>query len=216
VELFNKLTISHFIWYLVPGLALVFFLLFPFFVLNPPLAKLIYANLTPVGIVMLAIFLGFVLDGLRLYRMRPKYKQTKIVFFTQLKNTLGANNLDPYFVQSHVADVARQKDVSGIGIHHAIWIMHGHLSILAFLECLFWVSVLGYFYFFGCSPYPILVITTSWTKAAFVYGALSLVYLSLGLRFHKISMEDQSTTNKMFLNFATQHRKEIKHLLNIP
>jgi len=215
MEMFNKITIAHFIWYLVPGLAFELFLLFPFFVLSPPLAKAIFTNLGPVGIVLVAIVLGFILDGLRLYRLRPKYDETKSKFFSDLLIILNASGLDPYFVQSRVADLAREKNVSGIAIHHAIWIMHGHMSMLAFLESCFWALTIGYFYFWEKAPYPVLVSTYNWYKALSLFACLSLGFLLVGLRFYKISSQDQKTTNKMFLDFAKQHVVEIKNIMNI-
>lgn len=215
MEIFNKISISHLIWYLVPGLALAFIMLFPFVVISPPIAKAIFTNLGPIGLLLLSIIFGFGLDGLRLYRLRPHYLKMKTDFFGQLTASVGASGLDPYFVQSSIADLARQKDVTGIGIHHAIWIMHGHLAMLAFLESFFWILAAVYFYVFESGPYPVLVTTASWGKALVLYLGLACTFFLLGIRFHRISREDQSTTNTMFLNFAKQHAVEIKSILKI-
>lgn len=214
MELFNKITIAHFIWYLVPGLALFFFLLFPFLIINPLLAKSIAQNLGSVGIILLAIILGFMLDGLRLYRLRPNYNKNKDQFFLSLQQTIGLPNLDPYFIQSHISDFARQKKITGIGIHHAIWIMHGHLSMIAFLEFIFWIVALAYYYFAGSSPYQIIKPVSSWNIALTAYSGFALLFFCMGIRFHKIAMEDQKRTNQMFLDFAKQHYTELRTLLN--
>jgi len=215
MDLFNKITIAHFIWYLVPGLALVFFLLFPFLILNPHLAYLIFKNLNPLGVILLGIVLGFSLDGLRLYRFRPNYKKTKDAFFMNLKEAINIE-LDPYFIQAQVSDVAKQKKVTGIGIHHAIWIMHGHLAILAFLECAFWGVTTLYILIWGDYPFYFMTIAgeSRWLMAS-LYATLGGLFFLIGLRFHLVSMEDQNTTNTMFLNFAKQYRKEIQTLLNM-
>ncbi len=214
MELFNKITIAHFIWYLVPGLALIFFILFPFLILNPHLTKYIFTNLGPIGVILLSIILGFALDGLRLYRLRPGYNNIKQSFFNSLIKVLDVNGLDPYFVQSHVTDVAKQKKVTGIGIHHAIWIMHGHLAMISLLECILWVLVSAYFLHYGSGAYPILIITQSKCVAIGTYIFFVVLFLLISIRFHLISTEDQVVTNNMFLNFAQQHKDEIRKLLN--
>jgi len=214
MDLFSKITIAHFIWYLVPGLALVFFVLFPFVIIDPHLAKLLLQNIGSVGVVLLSIVMGFSLDGLRLYRFRTNYGNIKSNFFEELKNIIGID-LDPYFIQSHISEIARAKEVTGIGIHHAIWIMHGHLAVLSLLESIFWLVASVYFYIWGKPICPLLVFPVTKIVCLWTYATFFLFFGLVGYRFQAISIEDQQTTNRMFLNFAKQHKSEILQLLNV-
>ena len=215
MDLFNKITISQLIWYLVPGLGLIFFFLFPLLVFKPHVAKLFFETIGPFGIIILGIILGFSLDGLRLYRFRPNYSKIKNRFFQQLQATIDPD-LDPYFIQSHINDVARIKNVPELSLHHAIWIMLGQFTILGFLETLFWLLATLYFRFYSASEYLVLFGTNVFREVAIMlYAAFAVLFLFIGFRFLYISTEDQKNTNKMFSNFAEQHRDEIRQLLNV-
>lgn len=217
MDLFSKFTIAHFIWYLVPGLAFVFLLFFPLIVLDPHLAKLLFNGLGPIGVILFSILAGFVLDGLRLYRFRTNYDSIKSDFFNNLKNEVGVN-IDPYVIQSHVSEVARIKKNTGIGIHHAIWIMHGHLSSIALLESLFWIVTALYFQLFGKPICPLLIFSVKKTLAISFYFGFALLFILVGYRIEKISIEDQKTTNSMFLYFAKHNKNDVLQLManNIP
>ena len=173
------------IWYIVPGLALVFFFFFPFLILNPFYAKMFVINAGSFGITFLAIIFGFILDGLRLYRWRPRYADIKKSFFTNLVDTTKMN-LDPYYIQSRISDIAKQNKVAGLNFHHAIWIMHGHLSMLAFLEAVFWVLAALYFYIWSDTTCPILGLSISKGLAICIYIMFAALYFLICLRFHSI------------------------------
>ena len=215
MDLFNKVTISHFIWYLVPGLGLIFFLLFPLLVFNPHVTKLFFQTIGPFGIIILGIILGFALDGLRLYRFRPKYFSIREEFFRHLQATIDPD-LDPYFIQSHINDVARNRNVTGLSLHHAIWIMLGHFTILGFFEAFFWLLATLYFRFFSTSAYSVLFGTDVFRETAImICAAFTVLFLIISFRFLNISTEDQKNTNTMFSNFAEQYGDEIRQLLNV-
>lgn len=214
MDMFKKITISHFIWYLVPGLGLIFFLLLPLLVFKPHITKLFFETVGSFGIIILGITLGFFLDGLRLYRFRPKYFTIRDKFFRDLQAII-APNLDPYFIQSHINDVANDKKITELSLHHAIWIMLGHFTILAFVEAFFWVVATLYFYYFTPSTYLLFDTNLTRCTAIMICLAFSALFLIIGLRFLYISTQDQNNTNTMFTNFAEQHRDEIRQLLNV-
>ena len=214
MDLFSKITISHFIWYLVPGLGLIFFLLFPLSVFNPHVTRLIFETLGPFGIVILGIILGFALDGLRLYRFRPRYSSIRSAFFLHLQEII-APHLNPYFIQSHINDVARSKSVTELSLRHAIWIMLGNFTILAFLEALFWLLAALYFNFSTTSAYSLFGTYVSKEAAILVFEALAALFLIIAFRFLHVSIQDQKVTNMIFSNFAEQHCNEIKKLINV-
>ena len=215
MDLFNRITISHFIWYLVPGLGLVFFLLFPLSVFSPHVTKLFFKNVGSFGIIILGITSGFALDGLRLYRFRPKYFKIREAFFLKLQAAIGTD-LDPYFILSHINDIAREKNVTAFSLHHAIWIMLGHFTILAFFEAFFWLLATLYFRFFSDSAYLVLFGSNMPREIGIIiYAAFAALFTLIAFRFLNISTEDQENTNKMFTSFAEQHRDEIRQLLNV-
>jgi len=214
MDQFEKISISNFIWYLVPGLGLIFFLLFPILVFKPEVTKLFFNTVGPFGIIILGTILGFFLDGLRLYRFRPKYSAIRDAFFQELKSTI-APNLDPYFIQSHINDLASSKKVTGLSLHHAIWIMLGDFTILAFLEAIFWLKYSLYLYFFPLCAYSLFDKNVSRYTAIRICTVFSVLFFVIAFRFLQISTQDQKNTNKMFTNFAKQYRDEIRQLLNI-
>ncbi|HAB51985.1 MAG TPA: hypothetical protein DCE80_07435 [Ignavibacteriales bacterium] len=213
MDLFSKITISHFIWYLVPGLGFILFLFFPLLVFKPELTKLLFETVGPFGIIILGTILGFLLDGLRLYRFRPNYSKIREAFFSQLKSIINPA-LNPYFIQSHVDDVARSKSVTGLSFHHAIWIMLGQFTILGFLEAFFWILSTIYFYHYKATEYSFFGASVSGDTAIIFCGSFSVLFLLISWRFLYTSIQDQETTNNMFLDFARQHCDEIRRLLN--
>ena len=214
MDVFSKITVSHFIWYLVPGLGLLFFLLFPPLAFKPSVAEAFLESLGPFGVIILGIILGFSADGLRLYRFRPHYLKIREGFFDDLQATIGTD-LDPYFIQSHISDVARSKNVSGLSLHHAIWIMLGQFTIFAFMETSFWVLAALYFHYLEPLPYLLFGRHASEKDMVLFCAGLAVLFLFISLRFLYISIEDQKNTNTSFVSFAKQHREEIRKLLNL-
>jgi uncharacterized integral membrane protein len=214
MDVFSKVTISNFIWYLVPGLELIFFLLFPILVYKPQSAMQFFNAVGPFGLIIIGIVFGFFLDGLRLYRLRWDYKKIKDDFFNELKKIIeGVEN--PYIIQSAISDLARNKNISGLSLHHAIWIMLGHFTILSFLEAFYWMYIFLYFYYVEKSTYSLFGIDVSYNTFMYASFGFFLLFLIVGIRLLYISTEDQKNTNNMFLGFAKNHSSEIKQLLKV-
>ncbi|MBA3030227.1 MAG: hypothetical protein FP814_02515 [Desulfobacterium sp.] len=214
MDLFNKITISNLIWYIVPGLGMIFFVLFPILALNPHIVKLFYEQIGEIGLLILGTILGFLFEGLRLYRFRPGYSTIKKGFFDELTKTIGTD-LNPYFVQSHVDDFARTKNYVGLSLHHAIWIMLGQFTILFLFEALFWGIMAIYNYYYITQYYSLFGLNISRIEYITYCGAFSVTFLSIGLRLMVTSTQDQKNTNNMFLNFAKQYRHDLQKLLNM-
>lgn len=215
MDMFKKISVSHVIWYLLPGLALILFILFPFLVFNPRVAASFLRVIGILGIIVLGIILGFFLDGLRLYRLlRLHHSMFRNAFFKQLQDTI-ADNLDPYFILSCINDIANNKNISGISLHHAIWIMLGHFTVLAFLEAIFWALACFYLYYCSYPVYSLFDMNICIINAILICFMFFVLFLIIGWRFFVIYREDQNNTNCMYLNFAKQHRDEIRRILNI-
>ena len=215
MDMFKKINVSHVIWYLLPGLGLILFILFPLMVFNPHVAASFLKVVGVFGIIVLGIILGFFLDGLRLYRLlRLHHSKFRNAFFEQLQETIS-DNLDPYFILSCINDIANNKKFNGISLHHAILIMLGHFTVLAFIEAIFWALACFYLYYSSNSVYPLFDINICVYNAINICFMFSVLFFIIGWRFFIIYKEDQNNTNCMYLNFAKQHREEIRQLLNI-
>ena len=208
----DKVNISQFIWYLVPGLALTLFVLLPVLFLLPELLKLYFTQLGTIGLLLISVIGGFIVDGLRLYRFRPFYNKTKTSFFKKLQSEIGSD-LNPYTILSAIQDVATESKFSGFNLRHAIWIMLGHLTVLSVIEGLFWV---GYVVWILCHEekcIKVINLTMSYNKALVLYICMAVVFLAIGLRFGYVCMKDQETSNEMYLNFAIKQKNRIKKLI---
>ena len=213
--MFKKINISHVIWYLLPGLGLILLILFPLMVFKPHVAEAFLKSVGIMGVIVFGIILGFFLDGLRLYRLlRTQHSNFRSDFFKQLQNTI-ADNLDPYFILSSISDIADSKKITGISLHHAIWIMLGHFTVLTFLETFFWVLAFCHLYYFSNPVYSLFNIDICRINALAICFGFSCLFFIIGCRFLAIYREDQNNTNSMYLNFAKQHRDEIRQFLNI-
>lgn len=215
MDMFKKIDITHVIWYLLPGLGLIVFGLFPLLVFKPHVVASLLEKIGISGIVVLGFVLGFFLDGLRLYRLlRFAHSEFRKDFFGRLQEALSSD-LDPYFILSSISDIANSKHFTGISLHHAIWIMLGHFTVLAFLEAMFWALACFYMYYNLYYSYQLFGINVC------VYNAMKLsilfcaVFFMIGWRLITIYKEDQNSTNNMYLNFAKQYRDEIRKVLNI-
>jgi|SRR5208282_3309975 len=210
MEVVEKISLTHFIWYLLPGLALLLLFLFPLSLINLDVAVKLYKLLGASGIIILAAVLGFVVEGLRLYRLRPKYHSTKQVFFAKLQTTLKSE-LDPYYLLSRVKHIATDKNIADFELRHSIWIMLGQLTALFFLESFFWF--LAYIYVLYFAPkenmYNVFSSCLPWPLTIPVIYAAMVFFGIITLRLYYISMDEQRTTNNMILSFAEQNAPEI-------
>lgn len=215
MDLFSKFTISHFIWYLVPGLGAFFFIIFPIVVFSPQIVKSILDAIGPVGLVLVCIIFGFIMDGLRPYRFKCSYKRIKSKFFSDLQVVVG-QKINPYLILSNISDLARKNEMTGLNLHHAIWILHGHFSVLCFVQAGWWLASSLYIFLLGQQNYKLLgIIDTGNFATGIISIVLMIFFVISGARIMKISNEDQETTNNMFLDFAKQYKVEINKMLNI-
>ena len=211
MDTFNKITIANFIWYLVPGIALIFYIFFPLMGFFPNASIHFIDAIGPIGLIILGSILGFFLDGLRLYRFRSGYSKMKKDFFEKIRRIIPVND-DPYIIQSLIYDVARSKNHSGLSLHHAIWIMLGHFAILTLLESFFWLILALYFTYLNHSIHSLFGLNLGHINLIIICVFFGLSFFLMGFRLLYISNEDQKTTNNMFSSFAEQHRDEIINL----
>lgn len=137
MELLKKVTVARAVWYFVPGLLFLFY----FFL---PLAAFKYEETTRLirdygigTLALLGLVIGFVLDGLRLYRLRPKYNQIKSEFLDQLRDTVGAN-LDPHYLFLGINEFAGRDREAGLDYKYTVWAVIGQFTFLTWCEAGIW------------------------------------------------------------------------------
>ena len=211
----NNISLSHLVWYLVPGLCATAFFIFPIGVFYPQALKAFIGAISPFGLIFIGILLGFILDGLRLYRVRKGYNAIKKDFFTKLTGLFGLDErYDPYFVLSIVNDHAAKDKNTKISFYHAVWIMHGEIAVLFIINALVWAIIACFTIFHNVPDSTIFILKDNTSKAitsiCFVFAAL---FLAIGIRIKNISTEGQKTTNNMFLGYALSNKSAIKNIL---
>ncbi len=183
-------------------------------VLQPHVTKKIIDTAGPFGLFLLGSISGFFLDGLRLYRLRPGYSKIKTTFFNELRATI--TDIDnPYLILSLIYDVARSKNITGFGLHHAIWIMLGHFAILSLAEGILWLLMALYFTYMDLPVYHLFGANLSKEVALISCVAFGLLFVLIAFRLLYTAKEDQINTNNMFSSFAEQHRDDIFRLFNV-
>ena len=209
----EKISIASFVWYLVPGMSLLFLIFYPFIIIDPTLAKLVFNVVGAWGLVFLSIVFGFFLDGLRLYRFKHNYDSIKSEFFRDLRSAAELDT-DPYLIISQINDIAKKNVITSLGMRHAIWIMHGHIAILSYIEAgLFFIIFVYSTNFFGSylpnfTPSSYTIFGSAVDQYVFMLIMLlnTILFTLIAKRLEIISTEDQLTTNKMYIDLARQHR----------
>jgi hypothetical protein len=211
MDTFDKLSVSQLVWYLLPGLAGVIIVLFPLAVLSPDLAAKLATSLGALGFAILGMVVGFVLDGLRLYRLRPGYRTIRKEFFAQLQKTLNSDQ-DPYFLFYEVNTLALTQNNTIYRFSHSIWIMLGQMTFLSWTHGLIWAVVLVAYCIHRFTPNLLGTAVSGGTFVA-VCLAVAAVSVVVGLRLLCISIEEQRKTNKIFLEFARANAADIQKAL---
>ena len=210
MEVIEKVTINHFIWYLLPGLVCLLLILFPLAVINITVAIKFYELLGIFGIILLGIVLGFIVEGLRLYRFRPNYGSIKNEFITNIQQILDSD-LNSYYLLSRVKDHASNKKITIFEHKHSIWIMLGQLTILFFLEFVFWSIYLVYISCWNAQDtYQIFSTNLPEYQTLIVLIFFIVLFAFCAIRFYLISIEEQDTTNKMLVSFTKENVVSIK------
>lgn len=198
MDAFEKITISQLIWYFLPGLYVVLIILLPIVGVDPKFAKPFFASIGPVGIITLALVSGFLVDGLRLYRLRPKYSKIKKEFFKTLSKRVKKR--DPYFVLDQTVIHARTNSSSEVRFNHSIWIMLGQMSFLTWVHTMAWIiSPILQYYLFGVVK--TFGSTFDIQKTLFCYGIITLISTAIAARLTYMSLEEQKKTNGIYIDY---------------
>lgn len=212
MDIFNKVPISQFIWYLVPGLSLALYILFPTAAFAPQKIIKFFDAVGSFGIIMLAIILGFLADGLRLYRFRPKYRKIKRLFFAELRGKVDLDS-DPYSILAAVNDLALESGFTNLGFRHSIWIMLGHLTFINACEAVFWAGYVVYVYGGDGKIYHMFGMDFERCVALTISSALFLLFALITVRVGYICREEQGVTNAMYLSFMGNNKSRLEKKL---
>jgi hypothetical protein len=215
----GKVSISQLIWFLVPGLCVVAFVLFPLGAFYPYQIASFIRAISPIGLFVFGILCGFLLDGLRVYRLRRGYSNLKHNFFSDLKKVLEVeDDNDSYYLLSMINEQAVKDEITDISFNHAIWIMQGNMAVLSLVKALVW-AVLAGIAFFGNNPNSKIIFFSfelSPLAVALTSAVFSLLFLAAGWRMLVMSIAEQITTNNKFLGYARSKKKVIKERILSP
>lgn len=208
MEALEKISIHQIIWYIIPGLFLFTVLVLPMTIIKPKEILELIKVIGIFGILLIGILLGFLLEGLRLYRMRPGYKIIRKKFFEELQTKLNTEQ-DPYYLLDQIYSVAKDDNNNTIKFNHSIWIMLGHLSILMFLSCLLWIAV-SLINIFLIKTFSLLGTPITELQFLCICYFVSILSLIIGVRIMRISIEEQKKCNNIYVELSQVYKDKIK------
>src|SRR5271157_4816553 len=121
----EDLPLYTFVRFVITGLvATLLYLVMPVAVLDPGALQTITNVGNVIGIVVMALTIGFVLDGLKLYQLSPGYRRRKSVFMKRIASTLAVreDEAPTYFVK--VAELERTSGMADVALVHSRWVMN--------------------------------------------------------------------------------------------
>ncbi len=203
----DKISISQIIWYFLPGLALLTFLFFTLGVLNLELFIKIIDTIGLFGTIFMSLIFGSIMDGLRLYRIRPGYFKIKKEFHNEISNILGPE-LNPYYTFWKLSKFASNNGYEQIPFLHSFWIFLAQLTFLCWIAVSFWLFITIYLLF--CKPNILLLgYEIVYPYNFLICLGITILFLVIGIRILFSSIEDQMKTNSMFLDLAKEHKFKI-------
>jgi hypothetical protein len=203
----DKLTISQVAWYFLPGMYALLSAITPIACLSPSSTSALLSSLGAIGFAIIGLVIGFLIDGLRLYRFRPGYKTIRAEFFGQLQNDMGVSR-NPYFILDQIVALAQSNEQSAIRFNHSIWIMLGQMTILSWLHAMLWILLPVAVWLFSKPPalwgHPV-----SFTGLVAASATAALIAVLVGVRLMWTSLEEQNKTNSMYREYAQAKKTEI-------
>jgi hypothetical protein len=209
---FEKLSLDQIVWYTLPGAMFLFVVLFPVSIMYPNKIAYLFDNVGILGLFFIAIILGFLLDGLRLYRLRPQYMKIRSSFFDELKTALESEQ-NPYYLLEYLHKLLNETHYNTLRFYHSIWIMLGQVSTsIIFSSLLLWPFFMFNVTFLNgnCALFGEEVLKSHYVLFCFFSLSLSV---TIGFRIMIISIEEQKKCNKMYIEFAKSNKDQIKEAL---
>lgn len=204
-------TITQIIWYILPGEMILFIFLFPFLLLVPEKTFSIITEISGIMWIGIGIILGFIMEGLRLYRFRPRYKKIRKEFFAKLQVPFQnkKEDINPYYILDIIYDLATEKHYDTIRLYHSIWIMLGQLSISFLLAGVAYFPAVVFAYFKITAKYYLVGQTVSANLYVVTWSMLCVLAIILGIRIMYVSLEEQRKVNDMYIDFMNSNKTEL-------
>lgn len=218
-SLFNRIIFvaTQIIWYILPGFMLMFICVFPFVIISPQNALPLLNDISGAMWIIIGILLGFVLEGLRLYRIRPYYNKIKKQFFEELQSSFRKKNksrsINPYFILDQIYDLATEKKYDTIRLYHSIWILLGQLSIILCVAGVIYFPAIAIFSYKLLSVCLVLGINVTVLMYILIWGIIIALTIVMGIRIMVISLEEQKKVNSMYLEFMNSNLRELERRL---
>ncbi|MFZ5452459.1 MAG: hypothetical protein ACOZF2_11415 [Thermodesulfobacteriota bacterium] len=207
----NKLTLSQVVWYFLPGMYAEMVILIPVAVIFPSKASEIMKVLGAVGFALVGLVIGFFIDGLRLYQLRPGYDEIRANFYSDLQRVLGSEK-NVYFLLDQVVEYAEKEKNHSVRFGHSIWIMLGQMTALTWLNVSIWIIIAIFYWVIEATP---SFFGFNMSLVAFILLCVQSAFVAfvLGRRLMLISIKEQKKANAIYLEFANAHRDAIRKMI---
>jgi len=213
VNAFDKISINYVIWYTLPGAVLIFFILLPIGIVIPDMVFSFISGVGVFGLLLISVILGFMLDGLKLFRFRPNYQKIRKTFYKELQEVLGTKQ-DPYYLMDYMYTLMKETRYESVRFYVAVWVMLGQMSVSIIITA---ITLWGFFIlsvYLGHS-YPVLLGegVSEFTYYVFCASAFAVSTLA-GCRIMAVSLTEQKKSNQMYLDFAKSNKLQIQNAIN--
>lgn len=212
MEMFEKISLNQVVWYMLPGAIFLFVVLLQ---VSLVYTSEVYALIDKIGIInaiAISIIMGFLLDGLRLYRLKPNFQKIKKDFYLSLQRLFHSEQ-DAKYILDYILKSMTSVQYNSVRFYHSMWIMNGQVSIsLLIASSIIWCFMLlsRLIYHLPCVILGYNVSLRFFTVFCILFWIVSVI---IGLRIMFVSTQGQKNCNNMYYEFAVSNKKQIKEAL---
>jgi hypothetical protein len=195
MKTFENLPLSTFVRFGLTGIiSVVLYLIVPLAVFNPNALKSLTDIDGVIGIVVGGFTFGFIIDGMKLYQLSPRYSRRKTEFMRRIAEALNVKieAASVYFVKA--AQLEREYGMGQIDFVHSRWVMFDACSKLFFFASFIWGGI------------GIVVHRYGFPQEAVSLGIISGTCLIISLRWFATSKQEQSRSESLYVDFCQRHK----------
>jgi hypothetical protein len=207
----KDITLPAFLWYVLPGVNAIFFLLvLPTVTLDFEFLSKSMSWTSVLGYLTAALVIGFLMDSMKLYKFTWGYSRAKRAFYLQLASA-ARGNLAP--VPDTTANERLGKSIFRLvrfsmgkeGTifplwEHSRWVMANHSSKLAYASSAMWAYLL-----LRVQGREVLLLgryTLSPLESRVLVVAFAVAFLMIGLRLSRESWRVLEDSNNMYVDYV--------------
>lgn len=211
----KDIRLATFVWYVLPGINLVFFLV----VL--PLAILDYGALSDTfsfgavaGLTVVGMIGGFLMDSMKLYQFTPGYHRTRKRFYDCLARVVHdtedastESGRDVFRSLQVILSSKRSEERLYPDLEHARWVMINHTSKVFYISAFLWACLL---FVGGFSDSTMLGrYALSPAANATVRAALCAVSALIAVRLDQVFRKVLRESNRTYVKLAANEKKNV-------